>query len=475
MQGPFGPAGRLTEPNRPWAGSERAPLSMPRILSLPLSVLVAALVVALGAPALAQGEPPATEPPDCTTTTTTTAPVTSDPCPTTTTAPPESTSTTPATTAPPSTLLPPPPGSEPPPPQESTTTVPPEQAGDEDSPPEEVPLSEETVPPPPGEPVDAADAERLIRRELRVAQAEVLQSAVEVADAADLVDQLADRLAALQQELARLDVAQQLKVQELREAEVRFRERIANAVVRGNAAELDTVMTSQDATVLEMRKVFLTSVSEADSQSVVDLKRAKAVIDGGVLDALDAVARTRRELRAARDALQDSLRLNTERKFQLAVFSAGSEIVIRGFVFPLGEPYSFIDSWGYPRMTGTEYEHGHQGVDIMAPFGTPVYAVERGVLTRVGTDVLGGTKLWLKGQSGTYYYYAHMQAYAEGIAEGVVVNAGQLVGYVGDSGNAQGGAPHTHFQIHPGGGEPVNPYGLLKVVSELSRSRPAAE
>jgi len=449
---------------------------MPRSMSVRLSFMVAALLLTVGAPALAQGEPPATEPPDCATTTT--APVTSDPCPTTTTAPPGSTTTAPSTTAPPPTLLPPPPGpgpESPAPPPESTTTVPPDQAGDEDSPPEEVPLSEETVPPPPGEPVDPADAQRLIRRELRVAQAEVLQSAAEVADAADLVDQLADRLATLQQQLARLDVAQQLKVQELQQAEERFRERIANAVVRGNAAELDTVLTSQDATVLEMRKVFLTSVSEADSQSVVDLARAKAVIDGGVLDALDAVAQTRRELRTARGSLQDALRLNTERKFQLAVFSAGSEIVIRGFVFPLGEPYSFIDSWGYPRMTGTEYEHGHQGVDIMAPFGTPVYAVERGVLTRVGTDVLGGTKLWLKGQSGTYYYYAHMQAYADGIAEGVVVNAGQLVGYVGDSGNAQGGAPHTHFQIHPGGGEPVNPYGLLKVVSELSRARPGGE
>ena len=446
---------------------------MPRSLSLRLSVTVAALLVTVAAPAFAQEGPPATEAPDCATTTT--APVTSNPCPTT---PPESTTTAPVATAPPTTPLPPTPGSEPgppAPPQESTTTAPPEQAGDEDSPPEEVPLSEETVPPPPGEPVDPADAERLIRRELRVAQAEVLQSAAEVADAADLVDQLADRLAALQQQLARLDVAQQLKVQELREAEVRFRERIANAVVRGNAAELDTVMTSQDATVLEMRKVFLSSVSEADSQSVVDLTQAKAVIDGGVLDALDAVARTRRELRTARRSLQDALRLNTERKFQLAVFSAGSEIVIRGFVFPLGEPYSFIDSWGYPRMTGTEYEHGHQGVDIMAPFGTPVYAVERGVLTRVGTDVLGGTKLWLKGQSGTYYYYAHMQAYADGIVEGAVVNAGQLVGYVGDSGNARGGAPHTHFQIHPGGGEPVNPYGLLKVVSDLSRARPGGE
>lgn len=436
---------------------------MPRTLSTRLSVLAAALVVAgmaLGAPALAQDGTTTTQPVDCgTTTTSTTAPLESDPCPTsTTTAPPP----------PPPTLLPPPPSSEPQP-GETTTTVPPEHAGDQDSPPEEVPLSDETIPPPPGEPVDPLEAERLIRRELRVAQAEVLQSAAEVADAAQLVDDLADRLATLQQQLARLDVAQQLKVQELQEAEVRFKERIANAVVRGNAAELDTIMTSQDATVLEMRKVFLTSVSEADRQSVGDLQRAKAVIDDGVLEALDAVAQTRRELRSARRALQSSLHVNTERKFQLAVFSAGSEIVIRGFVFPVGEPYSFIDSWGYPRMMGTEYQHGHQGVDIMAPFDTPLYAVERGIITRVGTDVLGGTKLWLKGQSGTYYYYAHLKSYAEGIAEGTLVNAGDVVAYNGDSGNAQGGAPHLHFQVHPNGGEPVNPYGLLRVVSDLSR------
>lgn len=447
---------------------------MPRTLSTRLSVLAAALVVAgtaLGAPALAQDSTTTTQPVDCgTTTTSTTAPLESDPCPTSTTTtaappppPPES-----STTTPPPTLLPPPPSSEPQP-GETTTTVPPEHAGDQDSPPEEVPLSDETIPPPPGEPVDPLEAERLIRRELRVAQAEVLQSAAEVADAAQLVDELADRLATLQHSLARLDVAQQLKVQELQEAEVRFKERIANAVVRGNAAELDTIMTSQDATVLEMRKVFLTSVSEADRQSVGDLQRAKAVIDDGVLEALDAVAQTRRELRSARRALQSSLHVNTERKFQLAVFSAGSEIVIRGFVFPVGEPYSFIDSWGYPRMMGTEYQHGHQGVDIMAPFDTPLYAVERGIITRVGTDVLGGTKLWLKGQSGTYYYYAHLKSYAEGMAEGTLVNAGDVVGYNGDSGNAQGGAPHLHFQVHPNGGEPVNPYGLLRVVADLSR------
>jgi murein DD-endopeptidase MepM/ murein hydrolase activator NlpD len=430
---------------------------MPRTSSSRSALLAAALVVALAAPALAQDDTTTTTD----TTTTAPAPPVTEPSP-----PPPPPPPPPGDPLPPP---PPPPGEEPPP--EEPPPPPPDQAGDLDSPPEEVPDWDQDVPPPPGEPVDGVAAERLIQRELRVARADAMQSEAEVAAAAELVDQLSTRLAQLQAELARLDVAQQLAVQRLEEAQVRFRERVANAVVRGNAAELDTILTSTDATILEMRKVFLASVSEADRASVADLDAAKAVIDEGVLDALDELARTRRELRTARQGLQDALRVNTERKFQLAVFSAGSQIVIRGFVFPVGEPYSFIDSWGYPRMVGTEYEHGHQGVDVMAPFGTPLYAVERGFITRVGVDVLGGTKLWLKGQSGTHYYYAHLAAYAEGVVEGTLVNAGDVVGYVGDTGNARGGAPHLHFQVHPGGGAAVNPYGLLKVVSELSRSR----
>lgn len=340
---------------------------------------------------------------------------------------------------------------------------------EEDAPPDTVPLSEETVPPPPGEPVDGAAAERLIRRELTVARADAIESESEVGAAAALVDELSDRLAGLQRELARLDVAHELAVQRLEAAREQFEERVADAVVRGNAAELDTVLTSADANEIETRKIFLRSISEADSLAVVEFRAAKAVIDQGLLDAVEAVARTRRELRAARASLQEALRVHAERKFQLAVFSAGSQIVIRGFVFPVGQPYTFGDSWGYPRMVGTEYEHGHQGTDIMAPFGTPLYATERGIITRVGVDVLGGTKLWLKGQSGTYYYYAHLDSYAEGIAEGTLVDAGDVVGFVGDTGNARGGAPHLHFQVHPGGGEAVNPYGLLRVVADLSR------
>lgn len=350
----------------------------------------------------------------------------------------------------------------------STTINELDPVGEVDAPPEEVPISDITVPLPPGEVVDAGAAGRIIRRELTVARAEAVESEQEVAEASQTVDELADRLAGLQRDLARLGVAQELSIQRLEIAEETFRERVANAVVRGNAAELDTIVAAQDSTEFGTRRVLLQSIAEADSDAVVEYLAAKEVVDDGVLAAIEDVGRTRRELRAARKHLEEVLSLNAERRFQLAVFSAGSEIVIKGFVFPVGEPYTFIDSWGFPRMTGTEYSHGHQGVDIMADFGTPLYAVERGVVIRVGNDVLGGQKLWVKGQSGTYYYYAHLQAFIEGVGEGTPVEAGDVVGFVGDTGNAKGGAPHLHFQVHPGGGEPVNPYGLLRVVADLS-------
>ncbi len=356
-------------------------------------------------------------------------------------------------------------------PQESTTTTgPPEDpVGAVDAPPEEVPVNDATVPPAPGTPVDSAAATRVIRRELNVARAEAVESEAVVAELADLVDELSSRLAHLQRELARLDVVHQETVARLEAAQERFEDRVANAVVRGNAAELDTIITSQDANEVLVRRTFLATVAEADTEAVQEYQVAKEVVDAGLLEAIENVAATRRELRDARTRLREELALNAERRFQLAVFSAGSEIVIRGFVFPVAEPYSFVDSWGFPRMTGTEYEHGHQGTDIMAPFGTPLYATERGIVTRMGNDVLGGQKLWLKGESGTYYYYAHLQAFVEGVVEGALVEAGDVVGFVGDTGNARGGAPHLHFQVHPGGGQAVNPYGLLRAVSDLTR------
>ncbi|MGH2684782.1 MAG: M23 family metallopeptidase, partial [Actinomycetota bacterium] len=120
-----------------------------------------------------------------------------------------------------------------------------------------------------------------------------------------------------------------------------------------------------------------------------------------------------------------------------------------------------------PRMPGTEYEHLHQGTDIFAPAGTSLLACERGVITKMGTDVLGGIKLWLVGESGARYYYAHLTAFADDIEEGDVVEAGTVVGFVGNTGNAVGTPSHLHFEIHPGAGPAVNPFPLLKAVDEV--------
>lgn len=153
-------------------------------------------------------------------------------------------------------------------------------------------------------------------------------------------------------------------------------------------------------------------------------------------------------------------------------FRAGSEVFIHGVVFPIGGPYPtpLIDSYGFPRMPGTPDEHWHEGIDLFADRGTPLVATERGVITKLGVGRLGGLKFWLKGESGSEWYYAHLDSFAPGLADGVVVEAGQLVGYVGNTGNALTTPAHLHMQLHPSGDQPVNPYPLLKVVSDLERA-----
>jgi murein DD-endopeptidase MepM/ murein hydrolase activator NlpD len=144
----------------------------------------------------------------------------------------------------------------------------------------------------------------------------------------------------------------------------------------------------------------------------------------------------------------------------------GGAIVADGFAFPIAGPHAFADTFGAPRMTGTPYEHKHQGTDVFAPYGASLRAMERGVVVRMGADLLGGTKLWLVGATGTRYYYAHLSGYAPGIADGMVVEAGAELGYVGKTGNARTTPPHLHIELHPGGGAAINPYPLLKALDD---------
>ena len=87
-------------------------------------------------------------------------------------------------------------------------------------------------------------------------------------------------------------------------------------------------------------------------------------------------------------------------------------------MFPVAGPVQFIDSFGFPRLLGTGQQHWHEGCDVMSPMGTPLVAVEDGIVTKVGSNLLGGLSVKITGTSGYWYYYAHLSAFAPGLVQG---------------------------------------------------------
>lgn len=214
---------------------------------------------------------------------------------------------------------------------------------------------------------------------------------------------------------------------------------------------------------------LIRSVTEQDSKSLGRLRELKA-----------EAARVREELEQRRADRQRAIRdlARRQRQVETSLHALGQEYqqvkaeVERrraGFAFPVQAPYSYVDSWGAPRMVGTEYYHRHEGTDVFALRGTPVVAVVDGVVERVGTAVLGGIKLWLRSpDDGWTYFYAHLSGYAPGIQDGLRVRKGEVVGYVGDTGNARGTPPHLHFEAHVPAGRATNPYPILRRVDPLA-------
>lgn len=128
-------------------------------------------------------------------------------------------------------------------------------------------------------------------------------------------------------------------------------------------------------------------------------------------------------------------------------------------------PHKLVDNYTQARGGRT-----HEAIDIMAPRGTPVYAVDDGTLVRLFTSKPGGLTVYqFDPDRNLAYYYAHLDRYAEGVKEGMRLRRGDLIGYVGVSGNSNPNAPHLHFAVFRLGpekrwwqGEPVNPYPSLR-------------
>ena len=139
-------------------------------------------------------------------------------------------------------------------------------------------------------------------------------------------------------------------------------------------------------------------------------------------------------------------------------------------VFPVLGPCWFADTWQAPRSGGRR----HEGVDIIAKSGTPLYAVANGTITRIFLDrpgSLGGNAVRLTAADGTYFHYAHLSAFADGAGLGATVVAGQVIGYVGSTGSSS--TPHLHFEYHPGGGAAVNPFPVIKPLDACKNTTPA--
>jgi murein DD-endopeptidase MepM/ murein hydrolase activator NlpD len=148
-------------------------------------------------------------------------------------------------------------------------------------------------------------------------------------------------------------------------------------------------------------------------------------------------------------------------------------------VFPVVGPVTYTDDFGQPRPGGP-----HQGIDILAPKKAIAVAAESGKIKFWTTSASAGCMLYLYGDSGTTYLYIHLNndvtagndnrgscvagtAYAPRLKDGARVQAGQQVGFVGDSGDANGVHPHLHFEVHPKGGKAVDPYPYLEAATPL--------
>jgi murein DD-endopeptidase MepM/ murein hydrolase activator NlpD len=213
----------------------------------------------------------------------------------------------------------------------------------------------------------------------------------------------------------------------------------------GSGADL---FTASDAPLdAARREKLLDKANASDNDDVIRLARVQDVLNARRADqqaALDKFREQAGRLTAALKAQDGFARDNTP-----SPASASG-----GLICPVRGPVSFVDSWHAARAGGRP----HEGVDLMAARGTPNVAVVSGSVT-MKSGGISGNGVHLQGDNGDLYYYFHLDSHEGGSRQ---VAQGEVIGYTGNTGDASGGAPHTHFEIHPGGGGAVNPYPVAR-------------
>jgi murein DD-endopeptidase MepM/ murein hydrolase activator NlpD len=243
----------------------------------------------------------------------------------------------------------------------------------------------------------------------------------------NLLNMEADRSAA-----ALTDLEEAMATYEEQEAaheEARNAAETAKAEAEASLADLEAALSRQAQFVAEVEQALAEEAGEAPDDPAFAQRQTEI---GAALTAA-----------AEAHALAEAQRLAEEERRRK---------VEMGIMFcPVDGPVDFVDSWGAPRSGGRT----HKGVDMMAAHGTRTVAPVSGRVEHRGSS-LGGLSWYVYGENGNTYYGTHLQGYAN-VGVGWV-EAGTLIGYVGSSGNASASGPHLHFEIHPGGGSPTNPY-----------------
>jgi murein DD-endopeptidase MepM/ murein hydrolase activator NlpD len=214
-----------------------------------------------------------------------------------------------------------------------------------------------------------------------------------------------------------------------------------HAHLTASASEYDTQLSTD-----------LRNTADALAAAEEDLKRKQAEQERLVVQ-LAEDARVLNDLLLAAQAAVDHLNALV---LAGATPGAGGLVQTGAATCPVQGVVAFTNDWGQPRSGGRT----HQGTDMFAAMGTPVVTVVGGTVSDASGG-LGGISLDVRGDDGVRYYYAHLSAIERASGR---VEPGEVIGYVGDTGNAVGGPPHLHFQLHPDGGEPVNPYPTARVL-----------
>jgi murein DD-endopeptidase MepM/ murein hydrolase activator NlpD len=197
-----------------------------------------------------------------------------------------------------------------------------------------------------------------------------------------------------------------------------------------------------------------------EQRAVTESRRAdEAKLQGALAQATAAESELRMRIAAAKKAAANRASIARAQSVLTgrngSATSGSSGVIIGSGSWACPAPGSaFVDTFGAPRSGGRR----HQGNDMMAPRGSPITAVVAGSVS-YSVGGLGGNQIWLHGNDGNTYFYAHLDSY---VGPPRSVSLGELIGRVGDTGNARGGPTHLHFEIHPGGGGAIDPYPTIR-------------